>query len=87
MRDDRFSKIKKIIGAFLSSLLFGIFLIAIIAFLINTRNQFTSNDNTFKVVYYFLIFIFGVPLISIIINLISRIKEILGGEEDEASKY
>ena len=37
--------------------------------------------------YWFMVLLFGVPIIGIIYNLVGRIKEINGGEEDEASKY
>ena len=39
------------------------------------------------ILFIFIMFIFIVPVIGIIYNLIIRIKEIMKGEEDEASKY
>lgn len=39
------------------------------------------------IIYSFIIFILIIPVISIVYNLVIRIKEIKGGEEDEASKY
>ena len=39
------------------------------------------------IVYIVLMVILCFPLVGMIVNLVSRIKEINGGEEDEASKY
>ncbi len=72
------NKINQIVGAILATLPFYIIFIIFIV-LINT---------SISSVYAYLISLF--PLLFIIIftvNLINRIKEILGGEEDEASKY
>lgn len=85
MKSLKSNKAKKISGAFLSSLIFGsffLFLIAIISYF-----QFTQSDNIPWVIYAFLMFLLLFPLIGIIINLVARIKEINGGEEDEACKY
>ena len=38
-------------------------------------------------VFIFIMVIFIFPIVGIVYNLIVRIKEINGGEEDEASKY
>lgn len=85
MRDIKTNKRKKIVGACLSSSFFIIFfgfIIGIISYF-----QLTQDDKIPWIVYAFIIFLLATPLIGIIVNLISRIKEILGGEEDEASKY
>ena len=85
LRDIKSNKSKKIIGACLSSLIFSsffIFLISIISYF-----EFTQKDNIPLLIYIILMFILTIPLIGIIYNLIGRIKEIKGGEEDEASKY
>ena len=49
--------------------------------------EITEAEKIPWIIYFFLIGIFGIPVICIIINLVSRLKEINGGEEDEASKY
>lgn len=79
------SKAKKIIGATISSLIFAI-LILFIPIMI-TYFQFTELDAIPWFIYYFIMIIFLFPISGIIYNLITRIKEVIGGEEDEASKY
>lgn len=76
---------KKIMGAITSSIIF----IAFFTFLISmiTYFQLTESDKMPIIIYIFFIGVLTIPMISIIINLIQRIKEIKGGEEDEASKY
>ena len=85
MRDVRTSKRKKITGAVLSSLIFGSFFIFLVSII--TYFQVTEADKIPWLVYAFLMFLFGFPIVGIIVNLVNRIKEIHGGEEDEASKY
>ncbi len=85
MRDVRTSKRKKITGAVLSSLIFGSFFIFLVSII--TYFQVTEADKIPWLVYAFLMFLFGFPIVGIIVNLVNRIKEINGGEEDEASKY
>ncbi len=78
MQNKSSNKVRQIMGAILATLPFYIIFIIFIILI----NNGISN------VYAYLISL--VPLIFIAIftvNLISRIKEILGGEEDEASKY
>lgn len=85
MREIKSNKVKKISGAVISSLIFGsifLFVIGIISYF-----QFTESDNIPWVIYLFIMFVLVLPLIGMVINLIGRIKEIQGGEEDEASKY
>lgn len=85
MRELKTNKNKKIRGAVSSSLIFSsffIFLISVISYF-----QFTENDNIPWLIYIILMMLLSFPLIAIIYNLRLRIKEIKGGEEDEASKY
>ncbi len=81
MRKIKSNKKKKIFGAVLSSLIFGILI------LIPTTICFVTG----YIQHYMFFYVFGllclIPFIAIIINLIKRIQEIIGGEEDEASKY
>ncbi len=85
MRDVRTSKRKKITGAILSSFIFSLFFIFLAAII--TYFQVTEADKIPWLVYAFLMFLFGFPIVGIIVNLVNRIREINGGEEDEASKY
>lgn len=85
MREIKTNKVKKIRGAVLSSIIFSSFFLIIITFI--SYFQFKENDNIPWIVYFILIGLLIIPLIGIIYNLIIRIKEINGGEEDEASKY
>ncbi len=85
MRDVKTNKRKKIMGAVMSSLIFSllfIFLAGIISYF-----QITEVDKMPWILFAFLMFIFCFPIIGIVVNLVKRIKEIEGGEEDEASKY
>ncbi len=76
---------KQIIGAIIASLIFS----AIFLFLIATISYFqiTMEEKCPWFLFIFLLIILGVPVLGIVYNLVIRIKEILGGEEDEASKY
>lgn len=85
MREIKTSKTKKIVGAIISSFLFGSFFLFLIGII--TYFQCTEPKNMPWFIYAFMIFILVIPLLGIIVNLIHRIKEINGGEEDEASKY
>lgn len=85
MRNVKTNKCKKIIGAIISSIVFLMFfgsLIGVISYF-----QFTESDAIPLPIYLFLIMLLGIPFISMLYNLLIRIKEIIGGEEDEASKY
>lgn len=75
---------KKIWGACLSSLIFSIFFIFFIVLF--TVLYFKESEFPF-ILYLILCMVFGFPILGIIINLIKRIKEIKGGEENVASKY
>jgi len=85
LRDIKSNKNKKIRGAIISSVIFSIFFVWLVGII--TYFQFTEQDKMPWVIYGFLIFILLIPVISIGYNLVIRIKEIKGGEEDEASKY
>lgn len=85
MRDIKTNKSKKIAGAVLSSIIFSSFFLFISGII--TYFQFTEVEKIPWPVYYFILFILLIPVLSIGYNLIIRIQEIKGGEEDEASKY
>lgn len=79
------NKSAKIVGAVLSSALIGLFFLVMVGSI--TYFQFTEDEVLPFGTYIFTMCIFGVPLLCIIITLIARVREVLGGEEDEASKY
>lgn len=84
LKDFKKNDQKKIFGACISSLIFSLIFILFIVFftiLVLTEESFPF------VLYLILVVIFGFPVLGIVINLIKRIKEIKGGEENEASKY
>lgn len=85
LRDVKTSKAKKIRGAILSSLIFSLFFVFLIGTI--TYFQFTEEEKIPWLIYGVVMVIFLLPVLSISYNLILRIKEINGGEEDEASKY
>lgn len=85
MRNIKTNKSKKIKGAIISSLIFSLFFIFIAVII--TYFQFTELDKMPWILYIFIMVIFIFPIVGIVYNLIIRIKEINGGEEDEASKY
>lgn len=76
---------KKIMGAIISSVVFEILFISIISSI--SYFQITTNDKIPWIIYIIFMFLFLMPIIAIIYNLVIRIKEIKGGEEDEACKY
>lgn len=85
MRNLKTNKRKKIQGAIVSSFIFGgffCFLIGILSYF-----QLTEAEKMPWILYFFFLFLFGFPIVGILYNLIQRIREIQGGEEDEASKY
>lgn len=79
------NKSAKIVGAVLSSVLIGLFFLVMVGSI--TYFQFTEDEVLPTGTYIFTMCIFGVPLLCIVVTLIARIREVLGGEEDEASKY
>ena len=85
MKDTSKKHTKKIMGAIISSLSFSfifIFIISLISYF-----QFTESDKIPWFIYWAIMILLAFPILSIIVNLIKRIIEIKGGEEDEASKY
>jgi len=85
MRTVKTNKRKKIVGAIFSSVLFGsffVFLLVLISYF-----QITEDSPIPLAIFLFLFFLLLLPVFGIGWNLVSRIREILGGEEDEASKY
>ena len=78
-------KKRRIIGAIISSLVFSIFFIFLASMILFF--QLTKEEQIPWIIFAFLEFIFLLPITGIFYNLIVRIKEINGGEEDEASKY
>lgn len=85
MKNIKINNGKKIKGAITSSIVFSLFFIFLIALI--SYFQFTESEQMPWILYLFLMFIFTLPVVGIIITLKNRIKEIKGGEEDEASKY
>ena len=85
MRDLKEDQTKKINGAIISSIVFIIFFLFFAGLI--TYFQLTETEKIPMALYIFFMAMFIIPTISVIINLITRIKEIKGGEEDEASKY
>ncbi|MCI8574868.1 MAG: MerR family transcriptional regulator [Bacilli bacterium] len=85
LRNVHTNKAKKIRGAIISSFVFSsffLFLIGVISWF-----QFMESDQIPWIIYLFFVLLFGFPVIGMIYNLVVRIREINGGEEDEASKY
>ena len=76
---------KRIGGAILASLIFSLIFIFLLGIIIYF--QITEAEKCPWPLFIFLVIILGLPVVAVIYNLILRIKEILGGEEDEASKY
>lgn len=85
MRNTKTNKRKKIIGAILSSLIFSFLFLSLIGMI--SYFQFTNADKLPWLIYIFFVLFFCIPVYGIGYNLIIRMKEINGGEEDEASKY
>lgn len=85
MRDLKTAKKKRIVGAIISSLVFSIFFIFMGGMMLFF--QITETDKIPWIIFAIFEFIFLIPTTGIFYNLIVRIKEINGGEEDEASKY
>lgn len=83
--DESSNKRNKKFGAMMSSLIF-IVLILFVPIII-TYFQITESEKMPWILFIFLMIIFVMPIIGIVVNLFKRIKEIEGGEEDEASKY
>ena len=75
----------KIFGAVMSSLFYEIFLIMMICFICYL--QFFDDEKIPWLLFFIIIILFLSFAVSLFVSLINRIKEIKGGEEDEASKY
>lgn len=85
MRDVKTNDMKKIRGAVFSSLIFSLFFIFLGGMI--SYFQMTEAEKMPWIMYGFLMFMLMIPVFGIGYNLIVRIKEIRGGEENEASKY
>ncbi len=85
MNTKKDEKSKKIFGALLSGITFSLIFITFIVLI--SYFQFTGKDNIPWIIYLVIILFLLTPVISIGFNIVERIKEIKGGEEDEASKY
>lgn len=85
MENIRGDRAKKISGAIVSSVIFVLIFIFLAGII--TYFQVTEVEKMPMALYVFVMGVFIVPMVSVIINLVTRIKEIKGGEEDEASKY
>ena len=84
MRDVKTDRKRKKLECIFSSAIFGLFFVFFICLF--TYLQMTEEQMPWAL-YWFMICLFVLPIIGIIYNLIGRIREINGGEEDEASKY
>lgn len=85
MRDVKTDHNKKILGACISSLVFSALFIFIFSMM--TFFQITEEEKIPMFIFIILSIIILFPVVGIVYNLVIRIKEIKGGEEDEASKY
>lgn len=74
---------KKMLAPIISGIVSCLFFIFIIIIMFWANNE----DPLPLPLFVFIIILFGIPIIGIVVNVIERIKEIKGGEEDEASKY
>ena len=75
----------KMLGASLSALLVGLYFIILV--IVISYFQFRDVDKMPWVVYGIVTLLLLSFVALIVINLVKRIYEIKGGEEDEASKY
>lgn len=85
MKKKTYKKNGRITGAILSSLFFSwmfLLLIFVLTFL-----QFSETDRMPTSMYITTMIILLIPTVGIGVSLLSRIKEIKSGEEDEAKKY
>lgn len=85
MRDVKTNKRNKIIGAVISTVVFSLFFVLMAGVIIYF--QITEVEKCPWVLFALLMLMFIGPVIGAVTNLVLRIKEINGGEEDEASKY
>ena len=78
-------KSKKIWGAVCAGL--GVILYYGLIIGIVLYAEFSSNDNMPLVILCIILGLIGIPLCGVLYSMISRIKEIQSGEEEEAKKY
>ena len=78
-------KAKKIIGAIIPFAIIEAILICMLVIVF--YNHLIDLKNMPILFYIFIILYLIIPIICLIYSLISRIKEINSGEEDEAKKY
>ena len=76
---------KKLWGALLSGLSVIIYYSFILILVFS--DGFTFDNSMPKSLVSILLIIIGIPLLGVTIALISRIRELKGGEEEEAKKY
>lgn len=79
------TKTKKIIGAIIPFVIIEAILICMLTVVI--YNKLIDLENMPILFYIFIVIYLVIPIICLIVSVISRIKEINSGEEDEASKY
>lgn len=85
LRDVAKNHQKKILGAVISSICFSLIFIFVLVLI--SYFQFTQSEKIPWLIYGVIVFVLLLPVIGIGVNLVKRIREIRGGEEDEASKY
>ncbi len=78
-------KSKKILGAVCAG--FGIILYYGLIIGIVLYAEFSSSDKMPMIVLCILLGLIGIPLCGVLYSMISRVKEIQNGEEEEAKKY
>lgn len=76
---------KKLWGAFLSGIVFIVYLAMIISLLVYA--QATGTEKMPVGIFIYLLVAFSIPFVGIIYALYSRVNEIHKGEEEEAKKY
>lgn len=85
MRNVKTTKTRKIIGAIIPSIIFGMLFLLIPSII--TYFQITESGRIPWPIFWGILIFFSFPIAGIIYNLVTRIIEINKGEEDEASKY
>ena len=83
MATEKKNRQKKRFGSLVSAVIVIAFMAAWMALLIWIKIQ----DAMPNVIFYIMISVYILAIICIIIELVQRLSEINGGEEDEASKY
>ncbi len=85
LKEVKTSKMKKILGAIVSSCVFSFLFLCLIGII--SYFQLVESEKIPWVVYGIILLILFIPVFGMGKNLVSRIIEINKGEEDEASKY